>query len=68
MNRGDLVRLKAPEQGRYCEGKIIKEINGCYQVGLPNGLYIVKPIELWELCKEYSDNNFETDRTESQEL
>ena len=65
MNRGDLVRLKAPEQGRYCEGKIIKEINGCYQVGLPNGLYIIKPINCWELCKEYKDNDSEIDRAES---
>ena len=26
MNRGDLVRLKAPEQGRYCEGKLLKKL------------------------------------------
>lgn len=50
MNRGDTVQLIIPEKGRKCVGKILKEIKGCYQVGLPNGLYIILPKERWELC------------------
>lgn len=50
MNRGDTVQLIVPEKGRKCVGKILKEINGNFQVGLPNGLYIILPKERWELC------------------
>lgn len=66
MNRGDLVRLKEPEQGRYCEGKILREINGQYQVGLPNGLYIIRPIELWELCEQCDKDILEIDKSEGE--
>ena len=41
MNRGDTVQLIVPEKGRKCVGKILREIKGSYQVGLPNGLYII---------------------------
>mgnify|MGYP004491758731 CR=1 FL=1 len=50
MNRGDTVQLIVPEKGRKCVGKILKEIKGSYQVGLPNGLYIILPKDRWELC------------------
>lgn len=52
MNRGDTVQLKVPEQGRRFIGKILKEINGSLQVGLPNGLYVIRPKELWEICEK----------------
>lgn len=52
MNRGDVVQLKVPEQGRRFIGKILKEINGSLQVGLPNGLYVIRPKELWEICEK----------------
>lgn len=52
MNRGDVVQLKVPEQGRRFIGKILKEVNGSLQVGLPNGLYVIRPKELWELCEK----------------
>ena len=48
MTRGDTVQLIVPEKGRKCVGKILKEINGNFQVGLPNGLYIILPKERWE--------------------
>lgn len=51
MNRGDVVQLKVPEQGRRFIGKILKEVNGSLQVGLPNGLYVIRPKELWEICE-----------------
>ena len=50
MNRGDTVQLIVPEKGRKCVGKILREIKGSYQVGLPNGLYIILPKDRWELC------------------
>lgn len=52
MNRGDVVQLKVPEQGRRFIGKILKEVNGSLQVGLPNGLYVIRPKELWEICEK----------------
>ena len=54
MTRGDTVQLIVPEKGRKCVGKILKEINGNFQVGLPNGLYIILPKERWELCDDKS--------------
>ena len=48
--RGDTVQLTVPEKGRRCIGKVLKEIKGNLQVGLPNGLYIILPIDRWELC------------------
>ena len=50
FTRGDIVQLITPVQGRRFIGKILKEINGCYQVGLPNSLYVIFPKENWELC------------------
>ena len=52
MNRGDTVQLIVPEKGRKCVGKILKEIKGSYQVGLPNGLYIILPKDQWELDRK----------------
>lgn len=52
MKKGDLVKLKEPEQGRYFIGRIGKEIDNSFKVDLPNGLYVIKPKELWELCSE----------------
>ena len=49
MNRGDTVQLIVPEKGRKCVGKILREIKGSYQVGLPNGLYIILQKHLCEL-------------------
>lgn len=56
MKRGDIVQLKTPIQGRLFRGKLRKEVNGCYQVDLPNGLYATYPIELWELYEESNDS------------
>lgn len=52
MKKGDMVRLKTPEQGRYFTGRIGKEIDDCFKVDLPNGLYVVKPKDLWEMCSD----------------
>lgn len=51
MTRGDIVQLKSPEQGRWFKGRIIKEINDEFQVGLPNGLYVIRPKSAWQLCE-----------------
>ena len=56
MNRGDLVQLKEPEQGRVYKGRIRKETNDCYVVDLPNGLCAVRPKCLWMLCGETTEN------------
>ena len=67
MTRGDTVKLKEPEQGRYFKGKILKEIKGSFQVGLPNGLYVIRPIELWEICDDKVSVNMDnTDTTDSE--
>ena len=60
MKRGDTVQLKVPEQGRYFKGKILKETSDGFQVGLPNGLYVIKSKELWEIC-ESSETDSSTD-------
>ncbi len=60
MTKGDTVRLTVPEKGRRCTGKILKEIGDSYQVGFPNGLYIILPKERWELCEA-------TDKTDKEE-
>lgn len=57
MVRGDVVKLKEPDQGRVFEGKILKETDDdrypglrCFKVGLPNGLYVIRPKDDWLLC------------------
>ena len=57
MVRGDIVKLKEPDQGRVFEGKILKEVDDsrypgkhCFKVGLPNGLYVIRPKDDWVLC------------------
>lgn len=50
LSRGDMVQLKTPEQGRYFTGRIRKEIGDDFLVDLPNGLYVIRPKQLWVLC------------------
>lgn len=68
MNRGDVVQLKVPEQGRRFVGKILKEVNGSLQVGLPNGLYVIRPKELWELCEKSVSVSVDENLTDSPTL
>ena len=68
MNRGDVVQLKVPEQGRRFIGKILKEINGSLQVGLPNGLYVIRPKELWEICEKSVSVSVDENFTDSPTL
>lgn len=56
MTRGDIVQLKSPERGRWFRGRILKELNDEYQVGLPNGLYVIRPKSLWQLCDTDNSN------------
>ena len=56
MTRGNIVQLKSPEQGRWFKGRILKELNDEYQVGLPNGLYVIRPKNLWQLCDAENSN------------
>ena len=68
MNRGDTVQLKVPEQGRRFIGKILKEVNGSLQVGLPNGLYVIRPKELWEICEKTVSVSVDENFTDSPTL
>ena len=68
MNRGDIVQLKVPEQGRRFIGKILKEVNGSLQVGLPNGLYVIRPKELWEICEKTVSVSVDENFTDSPTL
>lgn len=68
MNRGDTVQLKVPEQGRRFIGKILKEVNGGLQVGLPNGLYVIRPKELWEICEKTVSVSVDENFTDSPTL
>lgn len=52
FNKGDAVQLKIPEQGRRFKGIIGKITEYEVQVNLPNGLYVVRPKNFWELIDE----------------
>lgn len=58
MKTGDIVQLKSPHQGRRFAGRIIKMHDNIIRTGLPNGLYVEFPEEMWELIdnKEGDDD------------
>ena len=59
FNKGDIVQLKIPEQCRLFKGTVGKIMGIEIQVNLPNGLYIIRPENCWELieAKGNSEND-----------
>lgn len=59
FKKGDTVQLKVSEQGRLFRGTVDKITDEKIQVNLPNGLYVIKPENCWELieAKGNSEND-----------
>lgn len=55
IKKGDLVQLKIPEQGRLYRGTVDRITDENIKVNLPNGLYVIKPNNCWELVSEKGD-------------
>lgn len=51
FNKGDIVQLKVPEQGRLFKGTVGKITDNKIQVNLSNGLYIIRPENCWEIVE-----------------
>lgn len=64
LTAGDPVQLKIPEQGRRFAGRIVKSVGDSFHVGLPNGLYVIRPKELWELRDESSSSSENKEATD----